>query len=101
MVVLGDEISSSLFGNLDPVGKIVRLYGRKFTVIGVLKKEGSGLFGGSKDTAAILPVNFVRRLLGDNNKRTFPAIVVKPESGVDLSEFNAVIAQGLRNFRGY
>ncbi|WP_452231961.1 ABC transporter permease [Lacinutrix sp. MEBiC02595] len=100
VVVLGDEISSSLFGDLDPIGKIVRLYGRKFTVIGVLKKEGSGLFGGSKDTAAILPVNFVRRLLGDNNKIAFPAIVVKPESGVDLSEFNAVIAQGLRNFRG-
>lgn len=100
VVVLGDEISSSLFGNLDPIGKVVRLYGRKFTVIGVLKKEGSGLFGNSKDTAAILPVNFVRRLLGDNNKRTFPAIIVKPESGVDLSEFNAVIAQGLRNFRG-
>ncbi|MBU2939887.1 ABC transporter permease [Lacinutrix sp. C3R15] len=100
VVVLGDEIASSLFGDLNPIGKVVRLYGRKFTVIGVLEKEGSGLFGGSKDTAAILPVNFVRRLLGDNNKRTFPAIVVKPESGIDLSEFNAVIAQGLRNFRG-
>ena len=100
VVVLGDEIASSLFGNFDPIGKEVRLYGRKFTVIGVLKKQGSGLFGGSKDTAAILPVNFVRRLLGDNNKRAFPAIVVKPKSGIDLSEFNAVISQGLRNFRG-
>lgn len=100
VVVLGDEIAKSLFGNFDPIGKIVRLYGRKFTVIGVLKKEGSGLFGGSKDTAALLPVNFVRRLLGDNNKMAFPAIVVKPESGIDLSEFNAVITQGLRNFRG-
>ncbi|MGB1308814.1 MAG: ABC transporter permease [Oceanihabitans sp.] len=100
VVVLGDEIAKSLFGNIDPIGKIARLYGRKFTVIGVLKKQGSGLIGGSKDTAAILPVNFVRRLLGDNNKRTFPAIVVKPASGIDLSEFNAVITQGLRNFRG-
>ncbi|MDX1772596.1 ABC transporter permease [Oceanihabitans sediminis] len=100
VVVLGDEIASSLFGNFDPIGKEVRLYGRKFTVIGVLKKQGSDLFGGSKDTAAILPVNFVRRLLGDNNKRAFPAIVVKPKSGIDLSEFNAVISQGLRNFRG-
>ncbi|MFD2822066.1 ABC transporter permease [Lacinutrix iliipiscaria] len=100
VVVLGDEIAKSLFGQFDPIGKIVRLYGRKFTVIGVLEKEGSGLFGGSKDTAALLPVNFVRRLLGDNNKMVFPAIVVKPKSGVDLSEFNAVVTQGLRNFRG-
>lgn len=100
VVVLGDEIANSLFGNFNPIGKIVRLYGRKFTVIGVLKKEGSGLLGGSKDTAAILPVNFVRKLLGDNNKRAFPAIVVKPKSGIDLSEFNAIVTQGLRSFRG-
>lgn len=100
VVVLGDEIAKSLFGSFNPIGKVARLYGRKFTVIGVLEKEGSGLFGNSKDTAALLPVNFVRRLLGDNNKMSFPAIVVKPKSGVDLSEFNAVITQGLRNFRG-
>ena len=89
VVVLGDEVANSLFGGFNPIGKEVRLYGRKFNVIGVLKKEGSGLFGGSKDTAVFVPVNFVRRIYGDNNKYAFPAIIVKPESGVDLSEFNA------------
>ncbi len=100
VIVLGDEVANSLFGNFNPIGKEVRLYGRKFNVIGVLKKEGSGLFGNSKDTAVFLPVNFVRRIYGDNNKYAFPAIIVKPESGVDLSEFNAMVTQKLRTFRG-
>jgi putative ABC transport system permease protein len=43
------------------------LYGKRFTVIGVLKKEGAGLFGDSNDTTAYIPVNFVRQLYGDNN----------------------------------
>src|SRR5690606_13615529 len=81
VVILGDEIARSLFGSADPVGKTVRLYGRKFTVIGVLKKEGAGLFGNSKDSTIFLPVNVVRRVYGDNNKSTFPQIVIKPKRG--------------------
>ncbi|NNL17065.1 MAG: FtsX-like permease family protein [Flavobacteriaceae bacterium] len=100
VVVLGDEVANSLFDDFNPIGKQVRLYGRKFNVIGVLKKEGSGLFGNSKDTAVFVPVNFVRRIFGENNRFAFPAIMVKPESGIDLAEFNAMITQRLRLYRG-
>lgn len=58
VVVLGDEVANSLFGEFDPIGKQVRLYGRKFKVIGVLQKEGMGLFGGSKDTAVFPACKF-------------------------------------------
>ncbi|MDY8136801.1 ABC transporter permease [Aquimarina sp. 2201CG5-10] len=100
VMVIGDEIANSLFGSSDPIGKKVRLYGRKFTVIGVLKKEGSGLFGNSKDTAAIVPVNIVRKIYGDNNKFAFPAIIIKPESGADVPEFVATLKQKVRTYRG-
>lgn len=100
VIVVGDEIANSLFGSTDPIGKKVRLYGRKFTVIGVLKKEGSGLFGESKDTMVMVPVNFVRRIFGDNNKASFPAIIIKPESGIDVPEFVAVLKQKFRMYRG-
>ena len=100
VIVIGDEIANSLFGSNDPIGKKIRLYGRKLTVIGVLKKEGAGIFGNSKDTMVILPVNLVRRIYGDNNKSSFPAIIVKPESGVDVPEFIAVLKQKLRTYRG-
>lgn len=99
VVVIGDEIANSLFGNLDPIGKTVRMYGQKFNVIGVLEKEGTGLFGNSKDGAVIYPVNFARRIYGDNNRGSFPQIVIKPKSGVDQAEFIAQVKQRLRSVR--
>ena len=99
VIILGHEIAQNLFGESDALGKEIRMYGRRFTVIGVLKKEGAGLFGGSKDTAAFLPVNVIRRIYGDNNKAAFPQIIIKPEEGVDNAEFIAVLTQKLRNYR--
>ncbi|AOW08357.1 ABC transporter permease [Flavobacterium gilvum] len=99
VIVLGYEIAKSLFGDSEPLGKKVRLYGQKFIVIGVLKKEGSSI-GETNDTAAIIPVNFVRRLYGDNNPNLTNVIIFKPEKGVDMEEYKSEISQKLRNFRG-
>jgi putative ABC transport system permease protein len=100
IIVLGHEVANNLFRGSDPIGQQVRLYGRKFSVIGVLKKEGMNLFGNSKDEAALLPVNVVRRIYGDNNRNTFPQIVIKPEAGVDNAEFIAKLRQQIRSYRG-
>lgn len=101
VVVLGDQIAQELFdGSANAIGQEVRIYGRKFRVIGVLKKEGSGLFGNSKDTSVWMPVNVVRRMYGENNKSTFPQIVVKPQKGVDNDEFIAMLSQQIRINRG-
>lgn len=100
VVVLGNEVSKSIFGSINPIGKRIRLYGNKFTVIGVLKKEGAGSFGPSKDETVYVPVNFLRKLLGDNNRLRTSAIILKPEKGVDQDEFIAAMEQKLRNYRG-
>jgi putative ABC transport system permease protein len=100
VIVLGNEIASSLFEDIDPLGKSVRVYGQKFTVIGVLKKEGAGLFGDSDDTSAYLPVNFIRQSYGDNNTALTNVIVFKPNSGVDMAAYKEEISQKLRTNRG-
>lgn len=100
VIVLGNEIAKSLFEDAEPIGKNVRLYGKRFTVIGVLKKEGSGLFGDSNDTSAYIPVNFVRQLYGDNNTSLTNVIIFKPEKGVDMEAYKGEISQKLRSFRG-
>jgi putative ABC transport system permease protein len=101
VIVLGDEIAKNLFGQpTKAMGKRVRLYGRKFTVVGVLEKEGQSIFGGTKDTAVLIPVNMARKIFGDNNKGTFPQIIIKPEKGVDNAEFIATLKQKMRLNRG-
>ena len=100
VVVIGDEIANSLFGDLNPLGKKVRMYGQKLTVIGVLKKQGAGIFGDSNDISVFLPVNYLRKRFGDNNERMNHVILIKPEDNVDMEEFKAQITQKLRNYRG-
>jgi len=101
VVVLGNEVAKSLFGNIDPIGKRVRIYGSKFTVIGVLKKAGAGgAFGPSKDETAYIPVNFLRNIYGDNSTLRTSALILKPAKGADQEEFIAVMEQRLRNYRG-
>ncbi len=100
VVVIGSEVANSLFEDTDPIGKRVRLYGNRFTVIGVLKKEGQGTFGPSKDGSAYIPVNFVRRIYGDNNKSKVSALIMKPKDGADQDEFIANLEQRLRDIRG-
>lgn len=100
VIVIGNEIATSLFDGADPLGKDVRLYGQRFTVIGVLTKKGSSLFGDSNDSSVYLPVNFVRQKFGDNNTSLTNVIVFKPVNGVDMEEYKAEISQKLRAYRG-
>lgn len=100
VIILGHEVSRTLFEGADPLGKQVRLYGRRFTVIGELEKMGTSLFGGSHDNNIFLPVNMVRRIYGSSNRSTYPQIILKPEDDVESAEFIAILSQQLRNLRG-
>lgn len=100
VIVIGSDVAEGLFGTTDPIGKQLRLYGQRFTVIGVLKKQGQDTFGDSNDIAVFFPVNYLRKMYGDNNKSFTPAILIKPEKGVDIEELKAELTYKLRNYRG-
>ncbi|BAO76316.1 ABC transporter permease [Winogradskyella sp. PG-2] len=100
VVVIGSEIAKSLFGDFDPIGKKVRLYGQKFTVIGVVKKEGSGLFGDSNDVSIFLPANFFRNKYGQNNPNFKNIVIIKPQKGADIEGLKSEVIQMMRGRRG-
>ncbi|WP_395056563.1 ABC transporter permease [Flavobacterium sp.] len=100
LVILGYDIAQNLFESIDPIGKKVRLYGQKFTVIGILKKKGASVFDEQDDTTAYIPSNFIRQLYGDNNDLIMPAILIKPIDGVDIEAFKGELKQKLRSHRG-
>jgi len=99
LIVLGHDVANSLFENYDPINQTVRLYGQKFTVIGVLKKQGAGLFGDSDDTSIFIPSNFLRKSYGDNADFLTPVIVLKPQKNVDIEAYKGMVTQKLRNLR--
>jgi macrolide transport system ATP-binding/permease protein len=57
VVVLGQDVVTNLFGDEDPVGKIVKINGAGFRVIGVLVKKGAGGGFFSQDDTALIPIN--------------------------------------------
>ncbi len=101
VVVLGHDIAEELFPDIDPIGKTIRIYGKRFLIIGVTKKKGSGMvLGDSDDTSAFFPSVFLRGLYGDNNKNVVPVVIIKPEKGIDIGALKSEISQKLRNYRG-
>jgi putative ABC transport system permease protein len=56
--------------------------------------------GDSDDDSVFIPVNFIRRLQGDNANNFLPVVVIKPEREVDIDALKAEIAQKVRSYRG-
>lgn len=99
VIVVGANLAENLFGDSNPIAKQVRVYGRKLTVIGVLKKVGNGL-GDSPDDRAYVPANFVRRFKNGGIEGLPGAVIIKPEKGVDIGGFENVLKQKFRAYRG-
>ena len=99
VVVLGFAIAENLFKSSNPIGKEIRIYGRKLTVIGVMKKFGSGLFD-SPDDKIYVPANFVRRFKSGGADGIPGAVIIKPVKGVDMGAFEGVLSQKFRVYRG-
>ena len=58
VVLLGTEVSESLFGTTDPVGKHILINGIEFTVVGLLESKG-GSGGMSLDNRVVIPLTSV------------------------------------------
>jgi putative ABC transport system permease protein len=71
IVVLGQNPYKSLFPNIDPLGKKVRIGGNEFTVVGVFAKRPSpGGFGGADDFV-VIPFTAHERFYGRVQKRGY------------------------------
>jgi putative ABC transport system permease protein len=69
VTVLGAEISESLFGDEDPIGKQVKIKGENFTIIGLQEKKGKQLVdvGGNPDQKAYVPFVKHKRMFSSGN----------------------------------
>jgi putative ABC transport system permease protein len=78
VAILGRTVATQLFGDEDPIGKIVRIRNIPFTVVGVLKSRGFSMVGFDQDDLVLVPyTTAMRRLLNVTNLRT---IIVQAQS---------------------
>ncbi len=58
--ILGPTVATQLFGNQDPVGRIVRVGRSPYRVVGVTKARGTSLFGEDQDDHIFMPIGSFR-----------------------------------------
>ncbi len=61
VAILGQTVAKELFGDIDPMGKIVRVKGIPFTVIGTLTARGQSGPGQDQDDMIYLPLSTVQK----------------------------------------
>ena len=73
VAVIGADLNDRLFGGADAVGKLLKIDGRPFTVIGVAKAKGSA-FGQSQDGFADIPIGTYFQIYGSRTGIHYAAL---------------------------
>jgi putative ABC transport system permease protein len=97
--VLGADIANGLFNGTDPIGKQVKVMGRRLTVIGTFKKEGEDMLGMSQDKNILLPMNLAKGIIDVNNERYNPQVTVRGSENVSLEDVEAELKGQMRSIR--
>ncbi len=85
--LLGQTVAQTLFGDEDPLGKMIRIKKVPFTVVGVLERKGQSPQGTDQDDVVFVPLRTAqRKLLGSQFLDTVGAILVQARGEDQLGE---------------
>lgn len=97
--VIGNEIKERIFKNIDPINKTLKIGWHKFTVVGVMEKQGSaGFFGGPNfDSQIFVPISTFEKYFGGTNRNY--TIAVKAPSQEAMADFEYDLIGEMRKIR--
>lgn len=100
-VVIGSVMAESLFGTSGPIGKYITFSGRKYQVIGIIKRKGKSIINIMDfDEAMLITLNSARKFLNISDKSPFGSfITVKPGPGITVEALRDDVVQVLRKHR--
>lgn len=93
VLVVGKTLEKRLFPHETPIGKVIRLSGHTFTIIGVLEEKGTS-FGQNQDDIAILPITRFFQDYGEANR----TVNVATQS-VNQGNYNSTLDKGISAMR--
>ena len=86
LAVVGTDVADQLFPNQDPVGKMIKVNGLPFRIIGVRSKQGSFLGMFSLDNQVIIPIGQFQNIYGTHFHPTIEARVSDPKNMDNATE---------------
>ena len=79
--LIGFSNAEDLFGSTErAIGKEIDIKGKKVTIIGVIKKEGTNFIGWDYDKCVMFPYNFCKQIFDDDFSN--PILIAKGKEGV-------------------
>jgi putative ABC transport system permease protein len=99
VAILGYTVADGLFPNESPIGKTIKVLGRRVTVIGIFEKEGEDMLGISADKLILLPLNFTRNVINVEDERYDPQITVKGLGDISINEVESELRGTMRSIR--
>ncbi len=103
VTLIGANIKEELFGNRPAIGKQIKVMGRKFTILGILAKQGENLLDApSNDDNVYIPYKSFSKIIHIGRMRgTQPRIAIKGyEEDMGLVQLEAEVRGTLRTMRG-
>jgi putative ABC transport system permease protein len=97
--VIGEQVKERLFKNIDPINKKIKIGWHKFTVVGVMERQGSaGFFGGPDyDSQIYIPITSLEKYYGGSNRNY--TISIKNASMESMEDFKYEIIGEMRKIR--
>ena len=78
IAVVGSKMAEDFFGNVDPLGKTIKIKDQNFNVIGVFKKRGTSSFGmSSQDDTVFVPLKTGQKILLGTNYLSYARLKVR------------------------
>lgn len=97
VVIVGNTVATELFGDVDPIGKTMRIGNVPFNIIGLLKTKGQSGMGMDQDDLAFIPITTAqRRVFGTSFPGTVTMINVKAQNDEVLNSLQTEIEELLR-----
>ncbi|PRY10967.1 putative ABC transport system permease protein [Pontibacter ummariensis] len=102
VIIIGHEVANTLFPHTNALGGEVKVAGQKFTVIGVMEKQGENMFGAPNfDQMGVVPYGAFAKMFDVGPDGIGSTIAVKGrEDDLGLLELEYEIQGLMRNVRG-
>ncbi|OGI20551.1 MAG: multidrug ABC transporter substrate-binding protein [Candidatus Melainabacteria bacterium RIFOXYA12_FULL_32_12] len=95
--VIGQTVALNLFGDLDPIGRTIRIKGVPFLIIGSLESKGQSARGQDQDDTIIIPITTAqKKLFGTQFPGMVRMIMVKAKDSEVLYAAEKEVAAILR-----
>jgi putative ABC transport system permease protein len=86
VALIGKTVIQNIFGDIDPIGKTIRIKQTPFVVLGVLESKGQSLDGRDQDDTILVPLTTAqRKLFGNQLPGSVRQIMVQASSPKTMS----------------